>query len=131
MKRKAHKIPSAAIAGGKTTRSRPASRISRGRTAQLDKMISEAVIDCYNESEEATAFFCVIEENLAVPFTTTLLNIEVMVERIELNDADEVVAVCKHGRGRQRISLLDLPLPVPKPKGAEWIDAYRRWARRR
>jgi hypothetical protein len=29
----------------------------------------------------------------------------------------------------QAISVLDLPLPEPPPKGAEWIAAYRRWAR--
>ena len=29
----------------------------------------------------------------------------------------------------QGISILDLPLPESPPKGAEWIAAYRRWAR--
>jgi hypothetical protein len=31
-------------------------------------------------------------------------------------------------RSRQRIGILDLPLPDPPPDGAEWIEAYRRWA---
>ena len=30
---------------------------------------------------------------------------------------------------RQAIDVLDLPLPEPLPKGAEWIAAYRHWAR--
>ncbi len=101
----------------------------RPSTAYLDKLIEEATVDCYNESEEVTGIFTMIEENLAVPFVTTLLGMEVTVERIDLNKADEIVAVCRRGRERQMIPVVDLPLPDPKPKGAEWIDAYRRWAR--
>ena len=29
----------------------------------------------------------------------------------------------------QRIPILDLPLPTPPPEGAQWIEAYRRWAK--
>jgi hypothetical protein len=99
--------------------------------AGLDQLIAEATVDCYNESEEVSGIFTVLEENLAVPFATKLLGVEVTVERVDLNDADEIVAVCQRGRERQRISILDLPLPEPKPKGAEWIEAYRRWAQGR
>jgi len=101
----------------------------RPSTAYLDKLIEEATVDCYNESEEVTGIFTMLEENLAVPFATTLLGVEVTVERVDLNDADEIVAVCRRGRERQRIPVIDLPLPEPKPKGTEWIDAYRQWAR--
>ncbi len=106
-------------------------RANRANSAYLDKLIAEATVDCYNESEEITGIFTMLEENLAVPFTTKLLGFEVTVERIDLNDADEIVAVCRRGRERQRIPILDLPLPEPRPKGAEWIDAFRRWAQGR
>ncbi len=102
---------------------------NRPHTNRLDKLITEATVDCYNESEEVTGIFTMLEENLAVPFTTTMLGVEVTVERVDLNKAGEIVAVCRRGRDRQRIPVVDLPLPDPKPKGAEWIDAYRRWAR--
>ena len=39
-----------------------------------------------------------IEENLAIPFDTTVLGVPVIV-----------------------------PLPTPPPDGAEWIEACRRW----
>lgn len=95
--------------------------------ARLDEMIEEATIDCYNESEQTIGFFTVLEDNLAVPFITTVLGVEVTVETVDLNDADEIVAICHRGRERQRIPILDLALPSPKPEGAEWIEAYRRW----
>ena len=99
------------------------------KSAHLDNLIAEATVDCYNESEEVTGIFTMMEENLAVPFKTTILGVEVTVDRIDMNEADEIVAVCRRGRDRQRVPTLDLPLPEPKPIGAEWIDAYRRWGR--
>jgi hypothetical protein len=56
-----------------------------------------------------------------------LLDMDVEVERLDLNDAGEVVAVCRRGRFRQRVPILDLPLPDPPPSGWEWIEAYRYW----
>ena len=106
-------------------------RVIPPKVVRLDNLIAEATVDCYNESEETTGIFTMIEENLAVPFKTTILGMEVTVEKIDLNQAEEIVAVCRRGRDRQRIPVLDLPLPEPRPKGAEWIDAYRRWARGR
>jgi hypothetical protein len=69
------------------------------------------------------------EDNLGLPFEATLLGVSATVERVELNDRDEIVAICRRGRDRQRVPLLDLPLPSTKPSGWEWIEAYRHWRR--
>ncbi len=102
-------------------------RISKGR---LDDMIADATIDCYNDSELVCGFYTMIKDDLAVPFSTALLGIQVIVERIDLTEtSEEIVAVCHRGRERQRIPLLDLLLPTPKPFGSDWVEAYRRWVR--
>ena len=95
--------------------------------AELDRLVEEATVDCYNESEQACGLYTMIEENLAMPFETQLLGVLVVVERVDLTARDEIVAVCRRGRDRQRIPLLDLPLPSPRPAGEEWIAAYRHW----
>jgi hypothetical protein len=46
-------------------------------------------------------------------------------------DDEQIVAVCVRGKSRQGVPILDLPMPDPPPAGAEWIDAFRRWARGR
>jgi hypothetical protein len=99
------------------------------RNATLEAMIEEATVDAYGDEEQLTGLYTMIEEHLAVPFTTTVLGVEVNVRAVDLTD-DGIVAVCVRGRHRQRIDLLDLPLPAPPPDGAAWIDAYRHWARR-
>jgi hypothetical protein len=113
----------------KTNKTSPDANATAISEARLDELIEEATVDCYNESEQISGLFNMLEERLAVPFTTNLLGMEIVVERIDITDEEEIVAICQRGRDRQRISILDLPLPRPKPAGAEWIEAYRRWAR--
>lgn len=94
---------------------------------QLDKLIEEATVDCYDKEEQASGFFTVIEEKLALPFATRVLGIAVTVVAVEMDQDGSLKAVCEHGGERQRIGLTDLPLPSPPPSGTEWIAAYRRW----
>ncbi len=102
----------------------PRSRLSKAKLAQ---MIEEATVDAYGESEQITGWFTMIEENLATPFETVVLGVPVTVERVDLSRDEQIVAVCRRGRARQTLSILDLPMPTPLPDGAEWIEAYRRW----
>jgi len=104
----------------------PASRLTKVR---LEALVAEATVDAYDESEQAVGFLTMIDEHLAIPFSTTILGVEVTVERVDVTESNEVVAVCRRARIRQRIPLLDLPLPTPPPTGAEWIEAYRYWRR--
>lgn len=99
------------------------------RRNDLDAMIGEALVDCYSDSEMVTAMMTAVQDYLDLPFTTKVLGLTVNVVAVELNDAEEVVALCKCNGKRQRIPLLDLPIPDPPPAGAEWIAAYRRFAR--
>jgi hypothetical protein len=95
--------------------------------ARLDELVEEAIVDCYDESEQAGGLYTMIEDNLAFPFATTVLGVAVTVERVQLTPRDEIVAVCRRAGIRQTVPLLDLPLPSPRPAGSEWIAAYRHW----
>lgn len=95
--------------------------------AQLDVLVEEATVDCYNEEEQTSGLFTMISDELAVPFETLVLGVEVSVESIDLTGCGQIVAICSRYRLRQTIPILDLPLPTPRPQGAEWIDAYRHW----
>ena len=72
-----------------------------------------------------------LEDNLELPFETRVLGVPVVVEKIDLGDTEEIVAICRRGKNRQSVPILELPLPTPLPVGAEWINAYRRWVRGR
>jgi len=98
---------------------------------RLNHLIAEAIVDAYDDSEQRIGFLTMLEERLDLPFETDMLGVRVTVERIDVNDAEEVVAICRHGKSRQAIPIVNLPLPSPRPAGAEWIEAYRHWARGR
>lgn len=49
-----------------------------------------------------------------MPFQAEVLGVEVTVRRVDVTDANEVVAVCQRGRARQAIPILSLPLPTPR-----------------
>ena len=66
---------------------------------RLDRLV-EAIIDAYGESEQRVGLLSMLQMNLACPFVTEVLGTAVSVERIDLNDADEIVAVCRRGRQR-------------------------------
>jgi hypothetical protein len=61
------------------------------------------------------------------PRDTPEAGVLVIIERIDVTRSDQIIAVCRRGRNRQSVPILDLPLPKPFPDGAEWIEAYRRW----
>jgi hypothetical protein len=95
--------------------------------ARLDELVEEALVDAYCESEQVTGFYTMMENDLRLPFETEILGVAVSVEGIDIIEDDQLVAVCRKGEAKQRISLSESLLPSPLPEGAEWIVAYRYW----
>jgi hypothetical protein len=65
-------------------------RTRRGNTgsvrlnkARPDRLVEEAVVDCYNESEQATGLYTMIEEHLSFPFATTVFGVPVTMEQFQ------------------------------------------------
>jgi Calcium binding len=95
---------------------------------ELDALVEEATVDAYNDEEQLGGFAVMIEDNLEMPFETTVLGVMVTVNGVTQTEFG-IVADRVRDEQHQAISVLDLPLPEPPPKGAEWIAAYRHWAR--
>ena len=97
--------------------------------ARLKELIEQAIVDAYGEEEQAGGFFTMIEEHLALPFSVKVLGVDADVEKVDMTLDGQIVAICRRGKTRQKIPILDLPLPTPGPAGVEWIVAYRHWRR--
>ena len=94
---------------------------------ELDALVEEATVDAYGDDEQLSGFAVMIEDNLEIPFETTVLGVAVTVRKVTQMESG-IVADCVRDGHHQAISVLDLTLPEPPPKGSEWIAAYRRWA---
>jgi hypothetical protein len=97
--------------------------------ARLKELIEQAIVDAYGEEEQGGGFFTMLEEYLALPFRAKVLGLDADVEKVDMTPDGRIVAICRRGKTRQKIPILDLPLPTPAPAGVEWIVAYRHWRR--
>lgn len=95
--------------------------------AELRAMVEDATVDCHDKDEAATGFFTMFENELALPFGTKVLGVDVTVENIDVTEDSSIMVICTRAGIRQAIRIVDLPLPEPPPAGAEWIEAYRYW----
>ncbi len=107
----------------------PRARPRNPSKARLEAMAEEATVDAHDESEQAIGWFTMFEDHLDIPFDTKVLGVDVSVEKVGLSDHNDVMVVCRRGKERQSLPILDLPLPSSPPSGWEWIEAYRHWAR--
>ena len=64
---------------------------------ELDRLVEQATVDCYNESEQATGLYTLIEDNLQVPFETEVLGVPVTVTGVDITEDDQIVVICKRG----------------------------------
>lgn len=69
-----------------------------------------------------TGFYTKVDDNLGVPSKTVMLGVEVTVERVDMADDDQIVAVCARGKSRQRVPILDVSLLVfHDGEGSEYL----------
>src|SRR5262245_40579576 len=108
-------------------RAHAAGQRPRLSSARLDELGEVALVDACGAPEQVTGCDTMVETDLRLPFETESLGMTVIVEGIDITEDDQLVAVCRKDKTKQRISLSELPLPLALPKGAEWIAAYRYW----
>ena len=93
---------------------RPTKRLSK---SELDEMIEEALVDAYGESEQITAFYTMIEENMTFPFDSVILGAKVHIEKVDLTDDERIVFVCHRQRERLLLDVRELRYSNPPPDG--------------
>lgn len=90
-------------------------RLGRGGAAPSRARLADALVGAYGDSEQRVGLFTMIEEHLGVSFDAELLGAAVVVERVDLTDADEIVTVCRRVAPRQRVPILDHSCPSRFP----------------
>src|SRR2546425_13331411 len=99
-----------------TSRTPRAKRLSKTR---LDRLVEEAIVDCYNESEQVVGLYTMIENNLALPFETMVLGVAVAGGGGVPTPRGGIVAGWWRARGRPNRPNPGLPMPSPGPTCAE------------
>lgn len=88
---------------------------------ELDELIAEIVVDCYDEDECMMAFCTVLGDEIPVPFETVFLGIPIDVIAIGAGRAPGVVATCCRGKETGEVDLTSLTFP--DGSFAAWLQA--------
>lgn len=93
---------------------------------ELDNLIAEITVDCYDEDEQLTAFENAFYD-ARFPCRGTVIGEEVEVLSVGIgNGRRELIATCGRAGRRHEVALLDVDLQGD-PLTSRLVAAYRRW----
>src|SRR6266851_1452430 len=76
---------------------------------ELDSLIAEITVDCYDEHEALSAFENAFDEETSFPILALVVGENVEVLSIStINGRRELIAACRHAGQHHQIALLDL-----------------------
>jgi hypothetical protein len=91
----------------------------------LARVLNIILVDCYGEDEEYSAFLTVLDEEMGLPMTASLLGTPVTVTKLDYHDpARGLVARCDGPHGSGEVALADLAFPADTV--AAWLHAAYR-----
>ena len=94
---------------------------------ELDSLIAEITIDCYDEDEALSAFENAFDDEASFPIPATVSGEDIDLLSIGTrNGRRELIATCHRAGHRHHIALLDINIPADQP-ASRLLAAYRRW----
>jgi len=90
--------------------------------------IESALTDAYGEYEQASAWLTCIEEMFGRFDRVNLTGEEVALEGFDLANDFAVVAVCRKGKRKTRVSLESVEFPDLTPIEAPWLKAWKQFS---
>ena len=91
----------------------------------LDSLIEEATVDCYDEEECRNGFLAMLQDNIPTPFEAKLGGNTVTVTKIDGDDR-VIKAFIQNGKVVYPVDILDLKVEQ-NVLGYQWVAAYRKW----
>lgn len=100
---------------------------TRRADPDLDDLIAEITIDCYDEDEVLTGFENAFDEAVCLPCPAVVVGEDVQLLSVfAANGRRELTATCQRADRRHQIAILDIEIPVEQP-ASHLQAAYRRW----
>lgn len=93
--------------------------------SDLDSLIDEATLNCYDEAECRIGFLTILQDNVPTPFAAKLNEKIVTIVKIDGNGRVIKVFV-KNGKASYPVDILDLEIN-PNTVSCKWIAAYKKW----
>lgn len=94
---------------------------------RIAALIEEAVVDCYDESEQLYGLLNMLDEYLKTPFTACVVGVEVTVVGFDHGPERDIVAKVRRDGRSYRVNVTALEWPEEPPAGGDAVEAYRAW----
>lgn len=98
---------------------------SSNMNSDLDSLIEEATVDCYDEEECRVGFLTMLQDNIQTPFEAKLVGNTVTINKIDGDDR-AIKAFIRNGKSIYPVDILDLKVEQDV-SGYPWLAAYRKW----
>lgn len=92
----------------------------------LDSLIEEATMDCYDEAECRIGFLTMLQDNVQTPLEAKLGKNIVTIYQIDGDDRVIKAFIRNGGTILNAVDILDLKVGQDAP-GFPWLAAYRKW----
>jgi len=94
---------------------------------ELDSLIAEITVDCYDDDEALTGFENAFDEEATFPIPATLIDQQIEILAIGTrNGRRELIATCQHAGRKHDVALLDTNIHPDDP-ATRLLNAYRHW----
>lgn len=93
---------------------------------QLNNLIKEATVDCYDEYECLAGFSAYLGDKLSFPFLAQVVGEVVKVISLDFED-EQIKAVCIKQGKKYKINILDIEYGQKITKNHQYIEAFRKW----
>lgn len=94
----------------------------------VEACIELALTDAYGEDESATAWLACLEEMFGQFGQVNVLGQDVALEGFDLANRKTVVAICRQGKRRARVTLDSIEFPSLTPVQALWLKAWKQFS---
>jgi hypothetical protein len=102
----------------------------RPSNADLDELIEEITVDCYDQDEQLCGFETAFDNDATFPCPGTVIGQEIEVLSVATTDnRAELIATVRCYGQPYKIALLDIELRAD-PVTTRLLAAYRRWTKR-
>ena len=94
----------------------------------VKQCIELAITDAYDDAEQATAWLTSVQEILGRFDRVNVLGQEVVLEGFELANGMAIVAICRQGERKARVTIDTVAFPDLKPIEALWLKAWKQFS---
>ncbi len=101
-----------------------------GKTAEYERMLEEATVDCYGDEEEFSGVLCTLESELKFPFDAVVMGKSAKVLKVDDNRSSlrsGIMMKVEFEGKKHSVALAIIDVTEKGSKNAKWVEWGKWW----